>query len=576
MIKKDISILDCSIRDGGYVNNWHFKKEVVREIYRALSKSGVDYIELGFRSTEKYFNPDKYGLWRFSSEENLKVVTDNILGAKICIMGDFGKIDLDDLKDKDNSAIDLVRVAVHKTGVFKAIDLLEKIKAKGYMVSLQCMGYSCYADHEKNDLIDAIKKTNIDYVYVADSYGSMFPFHIEKIFEPFFEIGNIMVGYHPHNNIQMAFANTLEAIRIGVDIVDTTIYGIGRGAGNLPTEILLAYLLVQGNDKYNVIPVLNCIERYFLKLKKETPWGYQLPYMISGIFNSHSNYSKELLRRQQYSIEDIWKALEYVKDLNPIGYDSKIVDNFVRYGLIGLKEKFREKSFGSNNQQVEKEEAIKYPNVSYKDRYHSREFLVLANGPTLKDYKIEIDSFIEKFNPVVLGANYLNNLYVPDYHAFNNKNRLVSYINTVNSKSELVLGSNISQEMISDYVNRDFEYLVFKDILDVDFGVHNGVITCNCHTISVLLAGMAVVMGAKRIFIAGMDGFLNKKYVDSTLFYDEKFDVTEHDINMERHKWNEKFLDQIDEYLRENGGEGIHILTPTSHTRFQKSITNYI
>lgn len=574
--KKNIKILDCTIRDGGYVNNWYFSKEMVREVYRALSKSGVDFVELGFRSTSKYFNPSKYGLWRFCSEEDLKNVKSNIYGSKIAVMGDFGKVDINDLQDKNDSTIDMFRIAVHRNNVFKAIDMLEKIKSKGYIVSLQCMGYSCYTDQEKNDLIDALKKTDIDYVYVADSYGSMFPFHIEKIFQPFLELGNIKVGYHPHNNIQMAFASTLEALRVGIDIVDTTIYGMGRGAGNLQTEILLSYLQVEGNVKYNVIPVLNCIERFFIELMKETPWGYQLPYMISAIFNSHSNYSKELLRRQQYSIEDIWKALEYVKELNPVGFDSKILDDFIRYGLIGLMRKSGKEEADSYCQVTETGEPINYPTVKYKDRYADREFLVLANGPTLKECRTEINQFIKKYNPVVIGANYLNNLYLPDYHAFNNKMRLVNYINTVNAKSKLILGCNISKEVISDYVNRDYEYLVFKDMLDADFGIQDGVITCNCHSISVLLVGMSVVMGAKRIFIVGMDGFLNKKFVNSTLFYEEKFDVTEYDINLERHKWNEKFLDQVDEYVRKNGGEGIHILTPTSHTRFQKNITNYI
>lgn len=572
-MQKKIEILDCSIRDGGYVNNWYFSKELVREVYRALSKSGVDFIELGFRSTEKYFDPQKYGLWRFSSEQDLIEVKRNISGAKIGVMGDFGKIDLDNLSDKKDSCVDLFRMAAHKDNIFKAIDLLEKIKAKGYITSLQAMGYSCYCDQEKRDLIDALKKTQLDYAYVADSYGSVFPFQMKRLFEPFWEIEHLKVGFHPHNNVQMSFANTIEAMRIGVDIVDTTIYGIGRGAGNLPTEILLSYLYVQGEDKYNVIPVLSCIERYFIDLMKETPWGYQLPYMISGIFNSHPSYSKELLRRREYSMEDIWKAMECIKEINPIGFEGKNLDSLVRQGFIGTTTTSNIK-ICRPQQNTGKYDCVVSP--PYVNRHTGRDFLVLANGPNLQKHRQDIDLFISKYDPIVLGANFLNDLFKPDYHAFNNQKRFVSYIDKVHMNSRLLLGSNIPQEIIADYVSRDYELLAFKDTLDADFEIRDGIIMSNCRTISVLLIGVAICMGAKRVFVAGMDGYMDKKLASRTLFYEEKFDATDYDLNMERHRWNEHFLKQIDDYLQKNGGEGIHIITPTSHSSFYKSISNYI
>ena len=568
-----IKILDCSIRDGGYINNWNFSKEIVREVYRALSKSGVDFIELGFRSSVKYFDNKKYGLWRYCTEENLLDVTNNIHGAKISIMVDFGKVDITDLVEKTNSAIDMVRVAVHRNNIFRAIDFIEKIKSKGYLTSLQCMGISCYTDQEKKDLLKALKDTEIDVVYLADSYGSIFPFQIKELFLLFLELGNFKVGFHPHNNIQMAFANTLEVIRLEVDFVDTTIYGIGRGAGNLPTEILLSYLLMQDNDKYNVIPVLNCIEKYFLDLIKEMPWGYQLPYMISGIFNSHSNYSKELLRRQEYSMEDIWKALECIKENNPVGFDKKLVEELIKKGFIGSSPN---KKYSIDQNETKEDEFILSHRPHYINRHPQRDFLVLANGPTLKKHKSKIDRFIEKYNPVILGANFLNHLYEPEYHAFNNKKRFTSYVDTVSKKSKLLIGNNIPKEMIREYVDRDYEYLTFQDILDADFNIQDGIIMANCRTISVLLIAVSVVMGANRVFVAGMDGYLNKETINNKLFYEEKFDLKDHELNVERHRWNEKFLYQIDEFITDKTGEGVHIITPTTHSAFYKSISNYI
>jgi len=571
MKSKQIEILDCTIRDGGYVNNWMFSKELVRESYRALSKSGVTYVELGFRGSDKFFSPEKYGLWRFTPDTLIEEVTHNINGAKIAVMGDFGKIDLEDFAPASESPVDLVRVAVHKDKLSGAIGLLEKIKTKGYLTSLQCMGYSTYADQEKHELLSGLKNTSIDYVYIADSYGSIFPFQIKEIFEPLLEIGGFRVGFHPHNNIQMAFANSLEAIRIGVHIIDASIYGMGRGAGNLQTEIILSYLLQQQKNEYNILPVLNCIERFFIDLHRGTPWGYELPYMISGILNCHPNYSKEFLRRKEISMEDIWAGLDCVRELNPVGFSPQIVEKLITSGLVSAS-KTRPASRSLPDRSTAP--AADLPLVPYIGRYKGREFLVLANGPNLMTCKPDIVEFIVKYDPVILGANYLGGLFTPHYHAFNNKKRFVSYVDKVSPQSKLMIGVNIPDGMIKEYVSREHEPLVFYDLLEADFDIRDGVITTNCRTISVLLAGLAVVMGAERVFIAGMDGYLDRRSVSHNLFYEEKFDAVEHDLNVERHRDNERFLTQIDEYIKKNGGEGLHIITPTTHTAFYKNMRN--
>ncbi|CAD7847443.1 MAG: hypothetical protein [Olavius algarvensis Delta 4 endosymbiont] len=568
-----LEILDCTIRDGGYVNNWQFSRDLVREVYRALSKGGVDFVELGFRNAAAFFRPESQGIWRLTTEEVLQDTLANIHGARVSVMADFNSIELQDFGPAGDSCVDLVRVAVHKNKVFAALDMMAEIKKCGYLASLQCMGYNTYTTQEKKELLNAVRDSALDYIYLADSYGSIFPFHMEDLFGPYVELGGPRVGFHPHNNIQMAFANSLEAIRVGVDIVDTTIYGIGRGAGNLPTEIMLSYLSEQGATRYNVIPILNCIERFFLDLKQEHPWGYQLPYMISGIFNIHPSYAKDLLRRKEYSMEDIWKALGNIKHTDAIGYDSEIIENFIRQGILG---RLNETPFCPASDTNPDETCVAAPPVPYADRHRKREFLVLANGPSLKEKKPEIEKFIAKYDPVVLGANFLNGLFKPDYHAFNNKKRFAAYAGTTAPDSELLIGINIPPDMIDDYVQRSWEPLVFRNVLDADFDIQDGMIMCNCRTISVLLIGIAVVMGANRVFVAGMDGYLNHANAGTALFYDEKFDPQEHELNVERHRWNDTFLQKIDRYIQKQGGEGIHILTPTGHASFYKGIENYL
>ncbi len=569
-------ILDCTIRDGGYVNNWEFDKKLVREVYRALSKSGVEFVEIGFRGTEKYFDRNKYGLWRFTSEEHIREVTDNIVGAKLSLMADYGKVESDDFCEAKDSVVDLVRIAVHKDNLKGAIGLLGQIKEKGYEVSLNVMGYTNYSEAERKYLVDLLKTAELDYVYIADSYGSLFPDQIVPLFEPLLNIPNIKVGFHPHNSLQMAFANALEAIRCGVHIIDSTIYGMGRAAGNLPTEIIISFLEKHGSDRYNSIPVLNVIDRFFVSLHSGNKWGYQLPYMLSGMFQCHPSYAKSLIDYKEYTIEDIWKALNFIKLEDTVGFSKSYLDELINQGIIGGLSKVTDKeAWVSDNAEAAYRRLFGDPNVPYVKRYENRDFLIIANGPSIKEYAPKIEKLITRYDPVILGGNFLGGLFKPHYHCFVNKRRFTSYIDTVAPESKLLIGQYITDEMIEEYTDRDYEKIYYIDVLNSDFQIKDGVITTNCRTVSVLLTGVAIAMGAERIFCVGMDGYIGQEK-KGFHFYSEKDEQIDQEMILERHLWNQKFIEQIDEYLNNKGKEGIHILTPTSYKSFYKGIDNYI
>jgi len=569
-------ILDCTIRDGGYVNNWEFDKKLVREVYRALSKSGVEYVEIGFRGTEKHFDRNKYGLWRFTPEEHIREATDNIVGAKLALMADYGKIESEDFCEAKESVVDLVRIAVHKNNLKGAISLLEQIKEKGYDVSLNVMGYANYSENERQGLIGMLKSAELDYVCIADSYGSLIPDQIMPLFEPLLNIPDIKVGFHPHNSLQMAFANSLEAIRCGVHIIDSTIYGMGRAAGNLPTEIIISFLEKHGSDRYNSIPVLNVIDSYFVSMHSGNKWGYQLPYMLSGMFQCHPDYAKSLIDHKEFTIEDIWKALNYIKQEETVGFSRPHLDKLINQGMIGgLSRITDEESLTSDSAEATYKKVVGCPNVPYVKRYEDRDFLIIANGPSIKDNAVKIENFISRYDPVILGGNYLGGLFKPDYHCFVNKRRFISYIDTVESESKLLLGQYIPDEMIQEYTDRDYEKIYYIDVLNSEFQIKDGVITTNCRTVSVLLMGVAIAMGAGRIFCVGMDGYIGQAK-DGFHFYSEKDEQEDKEMILERHLWNQKFIEQIDTYLNDKDKEGIHILTPTSYKSFYKGIENYI
>lgn len=564
----DVEILDCTIRDGGYVNNWDFDRKLVRETYRALSKAGVAYVELGYHGSERYFKKADYGAFRFSSASEIEAACRNIEGAKVALMVDYGKYDIRDLAQYKDAPVRLIRIAVHKNATDDAIRQAAAIKRMGFCVAVNLMGFTLYTPRERLRLAKSLSGAPLDYVYVVDSHGAIFPDQMKDFFGPLTGIKHITFGFHSHNNLQMAFANTLSAIEAGAGIVDSSVYGMGRGAGNLPTEIMLAYAHLSKPGRYNVIPVLNLIDRYFTKLHAASPWGYNLPYMLSGIYDCHPHYPKDLVERKEYDIEDIWKILNAVKAAAPTGFRKELLDEIVKKAFFVRK-------------LVPSGAVLKAPagkrrkvSVAYRDRHAGADFLVLANGPSLKEHAAEIREFIRRYKPVVLAANYIGGLFTPDYHAFSNKRRFVDYIDTVDKRSRLLVGEHIPPEMVREYTDRAYEAVRYDD-RDAPFSIHDGVIGTHCRTISMLLMGVAIVMGAKRIFAAGLDGYMGVNVKGQVHFYDEKDEPEKREVLAERHMSNLRYLEELDEYMFSRKREGIHIITPTSYTAFYKGIENY-
>jgi 4-hydroxy 2-oxovalerate aldolase len=572
MTKKQLptfEILDCTIRDGGYLNNWNFDRKFVRELYRNLSRTGVDTIEIGFR----HFQKKDYGIWYSTPEELLHELFDDIRGASIALLLDQDEADLAAIPKSKNSLVDLYRVTSHKHNIPQALKMCDEIKARGYKVSLQLMGIVGYSDKDMAALVKPLTKSSVDYIYFADSYGSLFPQNIKKYID-WLKPTKKKIGFHPHNNLQLAFANTLEAIRCGIDIVDGTVNGMGRGAGNLPLEVLIIYLeKTLSHEKYNALPILDLIDRYFIKLNEEIKWGYNLPYMLSGLLEIHPNYAKALTDRREYTADDMVKILETVKGLNTIGFSKETLDKVVESGFTKPVE-------GKEAQETETKQIAllhKKEKVDYKDRHAGRDFLILANGATLKEYKPQIDEFIKKNDPVVMGGNYLGGLFKPDYHGFSNRKRFMTYIEQVAPESKLLVSSDFEKKFVRDYTTRPFETIAHLNRISSEFDIKDDIITSNCRTIGVLLVATAIVMGARRIFIAGMDGYKSEENFRSNKvhFYDEAVETKNFRMLLELHEWNEKLLKSINGYLTRQGKDGLYIITPTSHKQFYKSIYNW-
>jgi len=563
---KDFKILDCTIRDGGYLTRWDFKKEMVRDVYEAVSKAGIDIFEIGYLGADK---PD-VNLWKKCLPEDVSYVRKGLKGAEVCAMLDYKDLLEVKILPPDQSNIDMLRIALNKNKVEEGSKYLEQIKDLGYTIAVQLMGITSYSEEELQETVKKIeKKKCATYIYIADSYGSLVPDELEKIFHIMRSKIDCKIGFHPHNNLQLALGNVLKAIECGVDIIDGTLYGIGRGAGNMQIESLIAYLSKFIKDKYNILPLLDIIDRYFIKIKKEVEWGYSLSHLLSGIFEFHPYYTRDLLSYREFTIEDILRTVKRISESKPIGYSKELLEEFIKNDYFERNGKTGQKK-DAPKADLDNFKGVK---VQYKDRHKGRDFLVLATGPNLKKYKDKIDEFIKKYDPIILGANYLEDLFVPHYHAFNNKKRFTTYYYYVNPKSTLMLGPNLDLKSMDIGWDREYENLVYINSNKNKFDIIKGIITTNCRTISILLMGIAIVMGAERIFTVGMDGY----FMSGSDFHFYKEDESgDKEIIREKHNSSYRHINEIDEYLRINGKEGIHILTPTSYEKFYKGIDNYL
>ena len=309
MYRPEIKLLDCTIRDGGLINNWQFSDEFVRKVFEALVKSGVDYMEIGYKSSDKYFSRDENGKWKFCYDEDIKKIIDGVdTEMKLSAMADIGRIDYEDIPPKSESVLSMIRVACYAKQVDKAISLTQHCQDKGYETTINLMAVSKVSERDLDEALEDLSKSDVPTVYLVDSFGAMYSEQIQFLAKKYIEaLPGKQVGIHTHNNQQLAFANTIEAIICGVNRLDATIYGMGRGAGNCPLELLLSFLK---NPKFDIRPIVEIIQEQFISLKAEVEWGYHIPYMITGILNEHPRSGmKAMSEKTMPNLRDFYEDL---------------------------------------------------------------------------------------------------------------------------------------------------------------------------------------------------------------------------------------------------------------------------
>ena len=293
--RPEIKLVDCTIRDGGLMNNHLFGDETVADVYQACVNSGIDYMEIGYKNSKRIFSPSEHGAWKFCTEDDIRrIVGDNDTPLKLSAMADAEKSDYqEDILPSNESVLDMIRVASYIHQVPLALDMIKDAHDKGYETTINLMAISIIQERDLDEALELLADSEVETLYVVDSFGALYSEQVHYFVDKFLkyaEQSGKQVGMHAHNNQQLAFANTIEATIVGANMLDASIAGLGRGAGNCQLELLVSFL---HNPKLQLKPILECIQQSIEPLREKLMWGFDVSYLITGLLNQHPRAAME-------------------------------------------------------------------------------------------------------------------------------------------------------------------------------------------------------------------------------------------------------------------------------------------
>lgn len=494
---KRIQVLDCTLRDGGYCNDWTFGNEETKKIIKGLVESNIDIIECGFLTNRVEYNPN---VTKFTKiEEIATVIPYNREGKMFVCMINYGEYDVNDLPIYDGSSVDGIRVAFHKSQIEGALDACRIIKEKGYKAFVQPMVSLGYSDKEFINLIHASNDIKPYAFYIVDSFGVM---KKKDLIRLYYMVEHnldesIYIGYHSHNNMQLAYSNAQALVEFKTKrklIVDSSIFGMGRGAGNLNTELFVEYLNDNIESSYNLKPLLTIIDEILNRFYETNYWGYSLPNYLSASYNTHPNYAQFLCDKNTLTLEAMNDILAKMDDEKRSNYDKSYMQQIYVDYLTTNELQTRSLS-------------------EFKKTIKNKKILLIAPGKSAIDEVEKIKKFIAENDAIKISINFDYEQVETDYVFISNARRFK--ILEESKKSKCIVTSNI----VTDHV---FLQTNIERLLN-----NNEMVRDN--------AGMMAIkffinLGLSEIYLAGFDGYSNNainNYIDEKMLMANKSAVIE-------------------------------------------------
>ncbi len=537
-MKKNIKILDCTLRDGGRIINCHFPDKDISDIVRRLINAQIDIIELGFLRDcrTEYKNNSTF----FTDVEQMtRFIPKNRKQSLIFAFADFGMFDVDLLKTRNDDFIDGIRLGFIKKDFDNKREEIEQtamlIKKKGYKLFIQGVNTLEYSDKELLELVEWANIIKPDGFGIVDTYGAMYIDDVQRIYNlvdhNLWE--DIAVDFHSHNNFQLSFSFAQEIIRLNRGnrnlIIDATLNGMGKCAGNLNTELIIDYLVRKRHYDYDFDSILDVIDDYMYEIKKNNEWGYSIPSMLAGVYKSHPNNIIYLLNKFRLSTKEI-KYI--VATINP--------ETRQRYDYDNIQKIYKE----YNHTKVDDKETLnKLNNIFYQ-----RNILLLLPGISLKKYEKKVREYIDRNNPVLISINFVTDLGKRENrYAFFGSQKRYDKSKARRSEEKTIIVSNISSDTDLDYIV-NYEGVIDRASEDFD-------------NTTIMFLNLLRKVGIKKFVIAGFDGYNpeEKNYFDEGLFEEIRFKERYSDITVNMITMLKQYANGLDKK------EDVTFLTPSKY-----------
>lgn len=495
----NVLLLDCTLRDGGYQNDWAFGRDTLTAVFERAVESGIDFLELGFLDQRRPFDPDRSIMPDTASMRRVYGRLDR-KGTKLVGMIDFGTCDLDHIESRADSFLDGIRVIFKKHLRKEALDFCRALKEKGYLVFAQLVSITSYSDDELLDLIRLVNDVKPYAVSIVDTYGLLHKanlFHFYEMLDRHVD-PSVTIGYHSHNNFQLAYANSIELInrhatRARSLLCDGSLFGMGKGAGNAPTELLCSYLNANFGKDYQVSQLLEAIDSNILDLYGKYHWGYSLKAFLAASNDCHPNYVSYLADKKTLSIKSVNEILQGLEGDKKLLYDKSYIERrYVDY------------------QSKSCNDVAAYRALA--DLLGGRNLLVLGPGKTLR---LEADRIIRHINtahPFVIAINNLPLAFPVDALFITNSKRYNQQITAIIASADrvkLIATSNLMRANGTFDFTLDYESLIDRDAVFADNSL-------------IMLLKVLLKVNPKNVALAGFDGYGENgdNYYTSKLEYD--------------------------------------------------------
>lgn len=479
---KQIQLLDCTLRDGGFVNDWDFGFGSIKSVFSRLDSSGIDIIEVGFIDERRPYDENRT---IFPDVRSIAPIFRNIEKPRATVVGmiDYGTCSIDKVCPRSESCIDGIRVIFKKADQDKALELLSQIKAKGYLIFVNPVSITSYSDEELVTLIEKINRIEPAGVSLVDTYGLL---HTSDLLH-YFNLYNdrltpgIMLGYHAHNNFQMAYANSLTLINREISrplIIDGSLFGMGKSAGNACIELLAMYMNENKGGSYDLNQLQEAIDTDIMREFQKKQWGYNFEYFISALHDCHPSYVHHLVNKGALSVKSVNEILAKIPVAKRLSFDKNLIESLY------------------NDYQTN---VIEDASVLQELRaaFSGKEILLVGPGKTIEDHSGMINDFILEKKPVVISVNFLNERYPIDYVFMGNAKRYSQFFDKIYgdvSQAKLICTSNITQA--GEKVDYTVNYNSLLASLD-----------CIRDNPLVLLLHLLAKLGINGVYLAGFDGY---------------------------------------------------------------------